>query len=262
MSRKILKANKNTISHVRVGDCKIITDIVLITFNSDGVFRAPWFERGTRRFLRHDIYDEPSVDWLATIGVPHSQAAPVTKFTGYLTRSKKIQWNFQRSSGYWVVFFIVFTVLLLLLLLFYFLPYACFAAFVFFSKILFFIRVHASETVLIIRRRCRHRLSWIHREYTILSVCFNVGGYRLFPDTRTFDKTTVLSLGAPNKRPIFSFVVLCRTDCTSSPNNKVADGRRSAHASMSIRRYGRPATFSAKISWAHCTFHSIYRRSH
>lgn len=147
MSRKILKANENAISHVHVGDCKILTDIVLTTFNSDSVFWLLWFQRDTRRFLRHDIYDEPSVDWLATIGVPHSQAAPVTKFTGYLTRSKKIQWNFQRSSGKRAVFFIVFTVLLLLLLLFYFLPYACFAAFVFFfSKILFFIRVHASET--------------------------------------------------------------------------------------------------------------------
>lgn len=98
------------------GDCKINNGYCTNkTFNGDGVFRAPRSERGTRRFLRHDIYDEPSVDWLATIGVPHSQAAPVTKFTGYLTRSKKIQWNFQRFSGYLVVFFfIVFTVLLLL----------------------------------------------------------------------------------------------------------------------------------------------------
>lgn len=67
---------------------------------------------------------------------------------------------------------------------------------------------------------------------------------------------------APNKRPIFSFIVLCRADFMSSPNNKVADGWRSAHASVSVRRYGRPATFSAKIPRARCTSHSIYRRSH
>lgn len=153
-------------------------------FNSGSVFCVLRFEWGTRRFFCQDIHDEPSVDWLTTIGVPHSKAAPVTKFTGYLTRSKKIQWNFQRFSGIELFFLLLISPYCYYFYYYYFLFHRArvFRSGCFFCQKYF---LYAFTPA---------RLCWLYAVAAVTAClgfnvstkfypfCFNVGGYRrLFP---------------------------------------------------------------------------------